>query len=250
MRQGGTLMISRAVKLFPQIQRRLEELGFPKVDVTGEEKDSLNMVINEKKPDLVLVGSGFYQACTPLMMGQLLKRFRKLKIAAVSVHEYPDSVAAWFIFHGVNSYVNLWEGVEEFHRGLRIVREGKDYIAPQVKELIDMFPEWPQTDNEASRRLKEILVLLCRGFSADSIGAELQLSRKTVYNHMDRLYSVFNVKNRDAMVARAWELHLVTDKDMCFFDRRNEKEPLPDWAAAQINMNRRLAIKSASMRIL
>ena len=239
MRQGGTLMVSRAVKLFPLIKRRLEELAFPNVDVTGEEKDSLNMVINEKKPDLVLVGSAFYQAATPLMMGQLLQRFRKLAVAAVSVHEYPDSVAAWFIFHGVKSYVNLYEGYEEFHHGLRMVREGKEYIAPQVKELIDLAPEWPETNTKVSKRLKEILVLLCNGFSADSIGAELQLSRKTVYNHMDRLYSVFNVKNRDAMVAKAWELNLVTEKDMRFLDRRGENKPLPGWAAAQQNMNRK-----------
>jgi DNA-binding NarL/FixJ family response regulator len=176
-------MVSRAVKLFPRIQRRLEELGFPKVDVTGEERDSLNFIINEKKPDLVLVGSAFYQAGTPLMTGRLLKRFPKLNIAALSVHEFPDSVAAWFMFYGIKSYVNLYEGFEEFHHGLQIVREGGEYISPGVKSLIDLFPEWPKTNIEATARLMEILVLLCNGFAAESIGAELHISRKTVYNN-------------------------------------------------------------------
>jgi hypothetical protein len=55
---------------------------------------------------------------------------------------------------------------------------------------------------------------------------------------MDRLYAAFNVKCRDEMVAKAWALHLVTENDMRFLDRRKEPEPLPDWAAAQQHMNR------------
>jgi hypothetical protein len=56
---------------------------------------------------------------------------------------------------------------------------------------------------------------------------------------MDRLYDTFNVRNRDEMVARAWELQLVTEKDMRFFDRRQEK-PLPEWAAVKQTTDRRL----------
>jgi DNA-binding NarL/FixJ family response regulator len=236
---GGTLIVSRAVKLFSHYKERLERLGFNNVEITGEEKDSLNMVINELKPRLVLIESAFYQTGTPLMMGRLLKRFPKLNIAAVSAYEFPDSIAAWFIFHGVKSYLNLWEGCEEFLRGIQMVREGREYISPHVKEVIDLFPEWPNTNIKATTRLMEILVLLCNGFTADSIGKELHLSRKTVYNDMDRLYAAFNVKCRDEMVAKAWELRLVTEKDMRFFDRRKEAAPLPEWAAAKIKMERR-----------
>jgi hypothetical protein len=104
---GGTLIVSRATKLFPYYQRRLLELGFNDVEATGEEKDSLNSVINEKNPRLMLVESGFYHAGTPYMMGRLLKLFPKLNIAAVSIGEYPDDLAAWFIFYRVKSYVSL-----------------------------------------------------------------------------------------------------------------------------------------------
>jgi DNA-binding NarL/FixJ family response regulator len=178
---GKTLIVSRAVKLFPHYKKCLEEFGFKNVEITGEEKDSLNMVINELEPRFVLIESAFYQAATPLMMGQILKRFPKLNIAAISAYEYPDSIAAWFIFRGVKSYLNLLEGHEEFHHGLRMVLEGMEYISPQVKQMIDLFPEWPNTKNKATARLMEILVLLCNGFTAESIGKELHLSRKTVY---------------------------------------------------------------------
>jgi DNA-binding NarL/FixJ family response regulator len=231
--------VSRAKNLFPYYRKRLSELGFKDVEVTGEERDSLNMVINEVKPRLVLVGSGFYQAGTPFMMRQVLKRFSGLNIAAISLHEFPDSIAAWFIFYGIKSYVNLWEGSEEFYKGLETVRQGDAYISPQLQKHIDLVPEWPRTDIEATARLLEVLVLLCNGFTAESIGKELQLSRKTVYNDLDRLYAAFCVRNRYEMVAKAWELRLVTERDMRFLDRRLEPEPpLPDWAATKQVMSK------------
>jgi DNA-binding NarL/FixJ family response regulator len=236
---GETLIVSRAVKLFPHYKKCLEEFGFKGVEITGEEKDSLNMVINELKPRFVLIESVFYQAAMPLMMGQLLKRFPKLNIVAISAYEYPDSIAAWFIFHGVKNYLNLLEGHEKFHRGLRLVREGGEYISPNVKEVIGMFPEWPNINIKVTARLMEILVRLCNGFTADSIGKELHLSRKIVYNNIDRLYDTFDVTCRDEMVAKAWALQLVTEKDMRFLDRRKEAAPLPEWAAAKIKMGRR-----------
>jgi len=43
---GGTLLVTRWEKHFSYYKTRLEQLGFDNVHVTGEEKDSLNMVIN------------------------------------------------------------------------------------------------------------------------------------------------------------------------------------------------------------
>jgi DNA-binding NarL/FixJ family response regulator len=134
----------------------------------------------------------------------------------------------------------LWEGYEEFHHGLQEVRKGREYISPRVREVIDLFSEWPKTGNRVTARLMEILVLLCNGFTADSIGRELHLSRKTVYNDMDRLCAAFGVRCRDGIVAKAWELQLVTEKDMRFLDRRQEAAPLPEWVTVQQKMNRRI----------
>jgi DNA-binding NarL/FixJ family response regulator len=233
-------MISRAKKLFPHIKKRLEDLGFPDVEVTGEEKDSLNMVINEMKPKLSLVGSGFYQAGTPYMMGELLRQFPKLNIVALSVHDFPDTLATWFIWRGVKSYVNLFEGFEEFHQGLQEVRAGKNYISRNVRHLIENFPEWPDTKCKATKRQLEIIVLLCNGFIPEHIGDELHITRRTVTNHLKDLYRIFHVKNREEMVALAWQLGLVTEKDMRFIDRKRNDEPLPEWAVVKQKMNRRV----------
>ena len=235
---GGTLVVSRAEKLYPRFKKRFEQLGFNDVHVTGAEKDGLNFVINELEPRLVVISSGFYQAGTPYMSGELHKRFPKLNIAAVSVYDYPVSLAPWFIWHGVRSYVNLWEGYEEFHGGLQMVREGKQYISPVVQTLIDNYREWPDTESKYTKRQQECLIMLCCGLSPESIGEELHLSRKTVYNHIGFLYGTFHARNREEMIAIAWELGLVTKEDIRFYDRRAEKARLPEWAQIKLQMNR------------
>jgi DNA-binding NarL/FixJ family response regulator len=237
---GGTLVVSKAEKLFPEFKRWLEVLGFNGVDVTTEEKDSLNMVINEKKPKLVLVESDFYQAGTPFMMGELLQRFPNLNVAVVSVYDYPDTLATWFIWHGVKSYLNLWEGLEEFQHGLQEVRQGKAYISPNVRRLINLFSEWPKTRDKATKRQMEMVIFLCCGFIPEHIGDELHITRRTVSNHLKTLYETFHVKNREEMVGLAWALELVTKDDMRFIDRKGNFGPLPEWAAVKKKMDREI----------
>jgi DNA-binding NarL/FixJ family response regulator len=237
---GGTLIISRATQLFGHIKTRLEDLGFPNVDITGEEKDSLNSVINQKKPDLVLVGSAFYKAATPYMMGELLERFPKLNIAAVTVYDYPDAQAVWFIWRGVKSYLNLREGYEEFHQGLQEVRRGKFYISRNVRRLMSLFPEWPDTKDKISKRHMEILVFLCNGFIPKHIGDEMHITRRTVSNQLEKMYKIFHVKNREEMVALAWQLDLVSKNDMCFPDRKGKTGSMPEWAEVRRKINRRI----------
>jgi DNA-binding NarL/FixJ family response regulator len=235
----GTLMVSRAKKLFPQIKKRLEDLGFPDVEVTGEEKDSLNRVINEKKPRLILVGSGFYQAGTPYMMGELLRLFPKLNIAALSVYDFPDSLATYFIWRGVKSYVSLFEGFDEFHQGLKEVREGKNYISPAVRQLIELFPEWPDTKSKVTRRQMEVLILICNGFIPEHIADTLHVSRATVNWHLRELYNAFHVESREELIKIAFLLKIVTDKDLVFYNQKKNSEPLPEWAVIKQKMNRR-----------
>jgi ATP/maltotriose-dependent transcriptional regulator MalT len=104
--------------------------------------------------------------------------------------------------------------------------------------VIDLFPVWPKTKDKVTKRMLEILVLLCNGLMAESIGEELNITRNTVYTHLDRLYNTFNVHSREEMVALAWELQLVTERDMRFFDRRKKIDPLPEWAVIKQKISR------------
>jgi len=233
---AGTLAVSEAAELHAEFKAWLEEMGFEDVAVTDRKNDALNTVICNKKPQLVIIDSWFYRDGTPRRIGELLKLFPKLNIAVVSLHDFPLSNAPWFIWEGAKSYLHLWEGYGEFKRGFEIVREGKPYVAPKVQRLIDGCGEWPDTKNKMTRRQKECLIMLCCGLTPGQIGEALNVSRRTVYSHLYSLYAAFHVHNRTEMVALAWEMELVTPKDVRLYNRKKERrsdKPVPQWAVVK-----------------
>jgi DNA-binding NarL/FixJ family response regulator len=226
---GGTLLLSREKELYPHFRKRFKELGFSGFEVTGEERDSLNLVIGEMKPALILVGSGFYKCSTPYMMGRLLKKYPRLNIAAVSVFcKIPADLAMWFIINGVKSYVNLFEGFEEFYRGLDRVRRGGEYISPKVMKRIEMRKEMPERAGSLTARHVEVMRLLSNGFTGVEIADTLNISKRTLDKHKSDLYTRLNVRNENELIRAAQYLGYINPEELVFFGGRYALNPKPE----------------------
>jgi DNA-binding NarL/FixJ family response regulator len=238
--KGGILALSREEKLYPSFMKRFAELGFKDIEISGQERDALNTIINDMKPRLVLVGSGYYKGSTPYMMGELLKGFPNLNMAAISVLcKIPDDLAMWFIFNGVRSYVNLFEGYEEFHRGLSMVRNGEAYISPNVIQRIDLRKEKPEPLRNLTPRHVEIVRLLCNGFTSFEIADVLNISRRTVDTHKTDLYTILAVRNENELIRAAIYLGLIDPEELVFFGGRYELNPKPEKTVDQKEKRRR-----------
>lgn len=239
---GGVLVVARAKELHAEYKAWLEKFGFTDVLVTDKKNDALNTIIIDNNPRLVIFDSGFYQAGTPRRIGELLRLFLKLNIAVVTLDEFPLSQAVWFIWEGANSYINLWEGYEEFCRGFRLVLAGNSYISPKVKKLLEQFDEVPDIKDKVTKRQKECLILLCCGLTPLEIGEALYISKNTVDNHLNSLYRTFHIETREEMIALAWEMELVTVKDIRFYKRKKERikklRKLPQWAVVKKKCDR------------
>jgi DNA-binding NarL/FixJ family response regulator len=236
---GGTLLVSRFTNLFPQFKTQLEALGFPDVHITDTEKDGLNMLINELKPEYFLIGSNFYDCGTPYMMGQLLSVFPKLNIAVITTSPFSDNIATWFIFHGIKTYVKLSDGVNEFNRALHRYLGGKKYVAPAVQKILDELPEWPEIPLKETKREKETLLMLCCGYPIKGIEDKLQICKATVEKHIKKLMTIFNCEGREELIKTVHRLEIFTKEDLCFSDTGYQKIKLPDWAVVQQQINRR-----------
>jgi DNA-binding NarL/FixJ family response regulator len=221
--------VSRYTKLFPHFKKQLEAMGFPDVHVTDREKDGLNMMINEVKPRYVIIGSNFYNAATPYMVGQLIRLFPRLTVAAVTTAPFPDDLAANFIFHGAGYYINLLDGIEEFRHGLNCVLQGKEYIAPAVQALIDGMGAIPEIKPNADKRQIEVLIMLCNGTNNLDIADHLHISRRTVDWHINELKKVFHVHTREQLISMAFYLGIVEKKDLVFFAQKANKVVIPQW---------------------
>ena len=237
--QGGTLLVSRYVKLFPQLKKRLEALGFPNVNVTGSEKDELNMLINELKPKYLIMSSNFYNSGTPYRVKQLIKVFPKLNISIINTAPFSDVTAAWFVFYGIKAYIKLSDGLEEFDHGLKCILDGKNYVAPDVQKIIDGLSEWPDVKiRDATLRQRDVLLMLCNGLSIKSIVENLYISKATVELHIKDLLKIFHCSGREELIKTAFCLDIFTKDDLCFCDTNFKIDELPNWAKTQITMNK------------
>jgi DNA-binding NarL/FixJ family response regulator len=215
--------------LYPLFKKRLAELGFTNFEITGEERDSLNSVINDLKPRLVLVDSDFYECSTPYMMGQLLKTFPKLNIAVVStLCKIPTDLAMWFIINGVKSYINFFEAPDEFYRGLSKVRDGQEYVSSTVMERIEIRREMPEPAGKITSRNLEIIRLLCNGFTGSEICKALAISEQTLYSHKRKIYTFLNVRNENELIRVALFHGWIKADELHFYGGEYKLNPLPE----------------------
>ncbi|MDR0496937.1 MAG: response regulator transcription factor [Treponema sp.] len=221
----GTLLVSRAIKLHTYFKTQLEALGFKDITITAAEKDGLNMLINDLKPRLVLVGAGFYKCCTPYMISLLLRQFPNLNIAVISLFDYPADYCMKFIANGVKSCVLLWDGIEQFYQGLDCVKDGKSFISVSVMERIELRQELPEPARELTERQIEVIRELCNGFSVDESADNLAISSRTVDAHKRDIYIKLNVRSENELIRAAQFLKVVDLDELTFFGGNFELPP-------------------------
>jgi DNA-binding CsgD family transcriptional regulator len=164
------------------------------------------------------------------MMGRLLRDMPKLNIAAFSWGDFPDDLAMWFIFHGVKSYVNFRDGYIEFKRGLQKIQSGTPYCSRSVQERIELRIEQPKPTLDITGREKEVLHLLCNGYTTGEIGDTLHISKRTVESHKTDIYAIYHVRNERELLRVAYYLDLFDKHELCFYGRNWEVAPLPESA--------------------
>jgi len=225
---GGTLLVSRSVNNHDYFKKRLEALGFCQVTVTDLEKDALYFLIRELEPNLLIMSASFYSCCTPYLMGELHQKFPKIKMAAVSISNFPDDLAMYFILNGINSYINFFEGVEQFNKGLFEIAHGREYISPAVLERIALRKTKPDPVKLISERHKQVIRLICCGFKDHEIADLMAVSRNTILNHKADFYASLNVRSNIELYRSAQNLGIVRLNELDFFPKDFKLKPLPN----------------------
>jgi DNA-binding NarL/FixJ family response regulator len=224
---GGALVVSRSVNNHNYYKQLLESKGIKNVRVTDVDKDGLNYVIDEMKPDLMIMGARFYQCSTPYMMGLIKKDFPTLNMAALCFDEYPADLGMYFILNGVKSYFNMFEGIEQFMSGFEKILEGNIYVSEVVKKRIEMRKAEPEPARKLPQKHIEVLRCICNGFKKDEIADNLYLSERTVENYREEIYRCLNVTNTAQLFRAALRLRFVTEEELIFCPRKFTVKPLP-----------------------
>jgi DNA-binding NarL/FixJ family response regulator len=173
------------------------------------------------------MGCKFYQCSTPFMIADLHKLFPKQNFAALSVTDFPADLAMYFIINGAKSYANLLEGPEQFYKGLNEIRDGKEYISPEVQNRIDIRSNYPEPSGHLTPKQIEVLRLLANGFTGKEIADVLHISERTVDTQKTSLYTALNVRNENEAVRAALFLGIIKQDEMDFFGGNYTLNPKP-----------------------
>jgi len=226
--KGGTLVASKRTNFHSRFKMRLEQLGFSDVTITSAEKDGLDMMIREAKPKLLIIGSSFYECCSPFIIAGLHERFPKLNIASISLTDYPKELAMSFIVNGVKSYVNYWDGHEEFYKALETIKNGNEYIPNDLKKRLINFNGCLKTNGYVTDRQVEIMRLICNGWQGSEIGNVLQICKNTVDNSKTAIYKALGVRNEKEMIIKALKLKFFSLDEILFYPPNYEFLSLPN----------------------
>lgn len=120
------------------------------------------------------------------------------------------------IFAGAMGFVLKTSGKDEFEKAINTVIGGESYFSPQMlRQIILNEHNQPQAQSHTeptatfTAREKEVLQLLCEGFSVLEVADKLFLSAKTIETHRSQLLKKTKTRNTINLLLYAIKNNLV-----------------------------------------
>ncbi len=177
------------------IQKVIEDL--PGVEVVGEVEDgpSLLRSLDATRPDCLVVDLQMPEFDPLNAIPEIREQHPSMRILVVSV--YDDGYYVQKLLEaGVDGYHLKDQPLSDLKLAVQRVLEGERWISsPLISKLIDT-PKPAPTAPRLTVRQRDILRLLQEGLDNQAIALELNLSIKTVENHLTRLYKLLGVSSR------------------------------------------------------
>lgn len=192
-------------KLFRQGIRKLLDLE-KDIIVVGEANDGAEMLESLRKagPDIILMDIGMPNMDGVTATEKAKKILPNGNIIILTVYEDEPHIFK-AIKAGAMGYLLKDVDSSELIGAIRKVYKGEALIQPVIaakvlKEfaILDKknIKEGEKFYNELTEREKEILRLIALGGTNKEISQKLQISEKTVKNHISRIFSTLHVNNR------------------------------------------------------
>jgi DNA-binding NarL/FixJ family response regulator len=198
-----------------------EGLGFvisqiPDFKLVGEASNGLELIelLKNLKADIILLDISMPQMDGIEATSKILAKNPNQKIITLSSFGQ-EAYYYKMIKAGVMGFVEKKAGKTELEEAIRTVASGQNYF-PQgiLRQLIfkvsNSGEEAIQNDLiNLTNREKEVLLLICQGFSNTEIGEKLFLSPKTIDNHRTNLLQKTNTRNSANLVMFAIKNKLI-----------------------------------------
>lgn len=183
----------------------------PDIEVVGEASDgqqAVEMAV-ALQPDVVVM-----DVAMPQLSGvEATKRIRSLAPAVriLALTAYDDEPYIFGLLDaGVTGYMLKTAESREIVRAVRAAAAGQAALDPAVATRVVARATQPAAPAETlTEREIEILRLAARGLTNKQMGAELDISDRTVQNHLANIYTKLEVASRTEAVTAALQRGLI-----------------------------------------
>ncbi|NOZ47211.1 MAG: response regulator transcription factor, partial [Chlorobi bacterium] len=170
--------------------------------------------LKEKQADIILMDISMPEMDGIEATETATKKFPGIKIIGLS--SYEDQIYYYkMIKAGALGFVTKKAGIEELETAIKNVYKGENYFSQNLLRNIlynvSNIGEESLVNSSVkiSKREKEILILICKGYSNKEISEELFISHRTVDKHRTNLLSKTVTKNSANLVMFAIKNKLV-----------------------------------------
>lgn len=183
------------------IRHLLEFDGF--VEVVAEAKDGeecLSILKSSKNlPEVLLLDINMPNKNGIEVLTEIRNSEMKMKIIMLTVHNEIEYLLS-AIDIGANGYILKDSGSVELKKAITLVMNGENYIQPSLlpalnARLLKRDTDKDKIDSLTDREL-EVLILVASGMFNKEIATKLNISERTVKNHMSNIFKKILVVDR------------------------------------------------------
>ncbi len=161
--------------------------------------------LEENQPDIILMDINLPDTSGIDLCKIVKKQYPAIAVLALSTYSQMPVVRN-MLANGASGYLLKNVSKEEILDAIAIVKAGGEYLCIEVAEALKL----PQnTEPLITRREKEVLLLICDGFTNPEIAEKLFVSLPTINTHRKSLLAKLNAKNVAALVKIAMQNGIV-----------------------------------------
>lgn len=186
------------------------------VDVVGEAdngRKALEMV-GTRAPDVVLMDIAMPEMNGLETTTRVTKEFPSVRVIMLSMHAGEEYVMQ-ALRAGASGYLLKDAATSELELAVRAVARGETYLTPTIsKRVIDDYlmrttgAQGPV--DQLTKRQREILQLIAKGYTSKEMAQMLDLSPKTIETHRTQLMKQLDIHDVAGLVRYAIRVGLVT----------------------------------------
>ncbi len=188
--------------------------------VVGESEDGEDALkeIEKTEPELILLDISMPKKDGIETLKQIRRRGFKVKVIMLTAHK-EDKYIVDAYKNGCDGYVIKTESVESLINAIMVVMSGVKYITSEFYEIINKnnvlkkTEEYIDKQKALTKRELEVLKLMSEGMFNREISVRLNISERTVKNHISSIFKKIGVVDRTQAAVYAIRNNIVNIRE-------------------------------------